>query len=83
MELYWTAVACHDHGTALRVFRVGLRKAGAQAWVDRKIARRCVASAVEAGQARDGGVAQPASIIGAATDPVHQLDTTLTPTKVS
>jgi len=61
----------------------GLRKVAAQAWVDRKIARRCVASAVEAGQARDGGVAQLASIIGAATDPVHQLDTTLTPTKVS
>lgn len=55
----------------------------AQPWVDRKIARRCVASTIEAGQARDGGVAQLASIIGAATDPVHQLDTTLTPTKCS
>jgi hypothetical protein len=42
-----------------------------------------VASTTEAGQARDGGVAQLASIIGAATDPVHQLDTTLTPTKGS
>jgi hypothetical protein len=69
----------------LRPWRAGagLRKVAAQAWVDRKIARRCVASAVEAGQARDGGVAQLASIIGAATDPVHQLDTTLTPTRVS
>jgi hypothetical protein len=39
--------------------------------------------AVEARLARDGGVAQLASIIGAATGPVHQLDTTLIPTKVS
>ena len=85
MELYWTAVACHDYGIALRVFRHrhGTTRLAAQAWVDRKIARRCVASAVKAGQARDGGVAQLASIIGAATDPVHQLDTTLTPAKVS
>ena len=37
---------------------------------------RDVASAMRAGQARDGGVAQLASIIVAATDPVHQLDTT-------
>lgn len=67
----------------LRVWRAGagLRKVAAQAWVDRKIARRCVASTVEAWQVRDGGVAQLVSIIGAATDPVHQLDTTLTPTK--
>ena len=48
-----------------------LRKVSAQAWVDRRIARRSVASAVEAWQARDGGVAQLAGIIGAATDPVH------------
>ena len=69
----------------LRVWRpgAGLRKVAAQAWVDRKITRRCVASAVEAWQACDGGVAQLASIIGAATDPVHQHDTTPTPTKVS
>ncbi len=69
----------------LRAWRAGAgpRKVAAQAWVDCKIARRCVASGVEAGQARDGGVAQRASIIGAATDPVHQLDTTLTPTRVS
>ena len=68
----------------LRAWRAGagLRKVAAQAWVERKIARRCVAFAVEAGQARDGGVAQLASIIGA-TDPVHELDTTLTPTRVS
>jgi hypothetical protein len=38
---------------------------------------------VEAWQACDGGVPQLASIIGAATDPVHQLDTTPTPTKGS
>jgi len=49
----------------------------------REVLRAWRAGAVEAGQARDGGVAQPASIIGAATDPVHQLDTTLTPTRVS
>ena len=54
-----------------------------QAWVDRKVARRGVASAMQAGRARDGGVARLASTIGAATDPVHQLDTTLTPTKGS
>jgi hypothetical protein len=68
-----------------RVWRAGagLRKVAAQVWVDRKIARRCVVSAVEARQARDGGVAHLASIIGVATDPVHQLDTTPTPTKVS
>jgi phosphatidylglycerophosphate synthase len=57
--------------TAIReVMRVrragaGLRKVTAQAWVDRKT-----------WQAREGGAAQLASIIGAATDPVHQLDTT-------
>jgi hypothetical protein len=39
--------------------------------VDRKIAPRYVGAAVEAGLARDGGVAQLASIIDAATDPVH------------
>jgi hypothetical protein len=68
-----------------RVWRAGagLRKVAAQAWVDRKIASRCVVSAVEAWQARDGGAAPLASIIGAATDPVHQLDTTPTPTKLS
>ena len=48
----------------------------------REVLRAWRAGAVEAGQARDGGVAQLASIIGAATDPVHQLDTTPTPTKV-
>jgi hypothetical protein len=68
-----------------RVWRAGagLRKVTAQARVDRKVTRRGVASAMQAGQARDGGVAQLASLIGAATDPVHQLDTTLTPTKGS
>ena len=67
-----------------RVWRpdAGLRKVAAQARVDRKISRRCVACAVEAWQACDGGVAQLASIIGGA-DPVHQHDTTPTPTKVS
>jgi hypothetical protein len=39
--------------------------------VDRKIAPRYVGAAVEAGLAVDGGVAQLASIIDAATDPVH------------
>ena len=69
----------------LRAWRAGagLRKVAAQAGVDYRTAPRYVAAAVEAGLARDGGVAQLASIIGAATDPVHQLDTTLTPTKVS
>jgi hypothetical protein len=68
--------------TAIReVMRVrragaGLRKVTAQACVDRKITRRCVASTEEAWQACEGGVAQLASITGAATDPVHQLDTT-------
>jgi hypothetical protein len=83
--LYWTAVACHDHGTALRVSATNMPVGclAAQAWVDRKVARQGVASAMQAGQARDGGVSQLASIIGAATDPVHQLDTTLTPTKCS
>ena len=67
----------------LRLWRAGagLRKVAAQAWVDRRIACRCMASAVEAWQARDGGVPQLVGIIGAATDPVHQLDTTPTPTK--
>jgi hypothetical protein len=62
----------------LRVWRAGagLRKVTAQACVDRKITRRCVASTEEAWQACEGGVAQLASITGAATDPVHQLDTT-------
>jgi hypothetical protein len=62
----------------LRLWRAGagLRKVTAQARVDRKITRRCVASAEEAWQACEGGVAQLASITGAATDPVHQLDTT-------
>jgi transposase len=36
----------------------GLRQAAAQAGVDRKTARRYVAAAVEAGLARDGGIAQ-------------------------
>ncbi len=36
----------------------GLRQVAAQAGVDRKTARRYVAAAVEAGLARDGGVAQ-------------------------
>lgn len=31
---------------------------------------------------RDGGMPQLVGIIGAATDPVHQLDTTPTPTKI-
>jgi hypothetical protein len=69
----------------LRLWRAGpgLRKVAAQAWVDRRIARRRVASAVEAWQARDGRVPQLVGIIGVVTDPVHQLDTTPTPTKVS
>ena len=79
------AVAVTAIHEVLRVWRAGagLRKVTAQAWVDRRITRWYVASAVEAWQACDGGVAQLASIIGAATDPVHQLDTTPTPAKVS
>jgi len=49
----------------------------------REVLRAWRAGAVEAGQARDGGVAQLASIIHAATGPVHHLDTTLMPTKAS
>jgi len=76
-------VAVTAIGEVLRPWRAGsgLRKVAAQTWVDRKIAPRCVASAVEAWQARDGGVPQLAGIIGAAMDPVHQPDTTPTPTK--
>ena len=57
----------------LRAWRAGagLREVAAQAGVDRKTAPRYVAAAVEAGLARDGGVAQLASIIDAGTDPVH------------
>jgi predicted DNA-binding transcriptional regulator YafY len=78
-------VAVTEIREVLRAWQAGagLRRVAAQAGVDRKTARRYVAAAVEAGLARDGGVAQLASIIDAATGPVHQLDTTLTPTKVS
>ena len=78
-------VAVTEIREVLRAWQAGagLRRLAAQARWTVRTPRRYVAAAVEAGLARDGGVAQLASIIHAATGPVHHLDTTLMPTKAS
>jgi hypothetical protein len=78
-------VAVTEIREGLRAWQAGagLRRLPAQAgWTVRTL-RRYVAAAVKAGLARDGGVAQLASIIHDATGPVHHLDTTPMPTKAS
>jgi hypothetical protein len=71
-------VAVTEIREVLQAWQAGarLRRLAAQAGWTVRTPRRYVAAAVEAGLARDGGVAQLASIIYAATGPVHHLDTT-------
>ena len=70
-------IAATEIREVLRAWQAGagLRRLAAQAGWTVRTPRRYLAAAVEAGLTGDGGLAQLASIIHAATGPVHHLDT--------